>query len=257
MAHETGSTWFDLSPRNIERKLGSKAEIAKLVFMVFKVAVDLQPSVVYIDDVDKVWLATKGKKSVPEIVRMKNCIMLHKPRLTKEMRVMVVGNSRIPYGENVDRKEVVKFFGAQNNGKMLFTPCPSYSTRLKLWVHFITETGMDLVLLEKNPKFDINTLAYISEGYSAGNIYQAVSTTLPERRVAKMLESKRSLDSTEFISALSKTSYTYKDDYNGFQEFTDDVSGAKERRAMKEKAEGGGDDDKGKKGAKKGSKKKK
>jgi hypothetical protein len=286
---------FDLSPRNIERKLGSKAEIAKLVYMVFKVATDLQPSVVYIDDIDKVstlhtrpthpanpsdhprattfdslltlltpysifqvWLKSKGK-SVPEIVRMKNCIMMHKPRLTLETRVLVIGNSRIPYGPLVDRKELTKFFGAKNDGKMLFCPCPSYSTRLKLWAHFIAQTGMDLTLLEKNPQFDINTLAYISEGYSAGNIFQAVTTTLPERRVAKITESKKTLESTEFISALSKTSYTYKNDYVAFQEFTDDTSGAKERRELKEKAEGGGDDKKGdkKKGSKKGSKKKK
>src|SRR5690606_24517583 len=32
------ATWFDLSPRNVERKLGTKSEIAKLVHMVFKVA---------------------------------------------------------------------------------------------------------------------------------------------------------------------------------------------------------------------------
>lgn len=260
VAYETGATWFDLSPRNIERKLGSKAEIAKLVFMVFKVASELQPAVIYIDDVDKVWLATKGKKLVPEIVRMKNNIMAHKARLDKASRVLVVGNSRIPYYDKVDRKDLLKFFGPKNQGKMLFTPCPSYSARLKLWAYFISQTGMDLQLLEKNPKFDLNTLAYISEGYSAGNIHQAVQTTLPERRVNKILEAKRNLDSTEFISALSKTSYTYKDDYNSFQAFTDEVTGEKERRRLKElamkKAEDGGGGGKGKKGSKKGKKKK-
>lgn len=33
-----GATWFDLSPRVVERKLGTKSEIAKLIHMVFKVA---------------------------------------------------------------------------------------------------------------------------------------------------------------------------------------------------------------------------
>jgi hypothetical protein len=36
---------------------------------------------------------------------------------------------------------------------------------------------------------------------------------------------------------LSKTSYTYKDDYNAFQKFTDEVTGEKERRRMKEIAQ--------------------
>lgn len=154
IAHETGATWFDLSPRNVERKLGSKQEIAKLVYMVFKVAEELQPSVVYIDDVDKVWLASKGKKSVPEIVKMKNNIMQHKARLTKDKRVLVIGNSRIPYYEKVDKKDLQKFFGYKSSGRMIFTPCPTYATRLTMWKAFI---GTPLSFLVSHPTI---TIAY-------------------------------------------------------------------------------------------------
>jgi hypothetical protein len=75
---------------------------------------------------------------------------------------LVLGNSRVPYAEKVDRKELQKFFGYKNYGTMLFTPCPGYATRLRLWRHFINDTGMDIVALERNPKFDLTTLAYIS-----------------------------------------------------------------------------------------------
>jgi len=145
---------------------------------------------------------------------------------------------------------------------MLFTPCPwDYADRLMLWKHFIGKTGVDLQELAKNPKFDLTTLSFISEGYSAGNILQAVQTTLPERRVSKILDAKRSLDSAEFINALSKTSYTYRDDYISFKKFTEEVTGEKERKrleaelAKKKDGDGGGSKKKGSK--KKGSKKKK
>ena len=80
------SCWFDLSPRNIERKLGTKAEIAKLVHMVFKVASELAPSVIYIDDADRVFQTVKSKKNVPEVVKMKSFIMTHKAMLTRQVR---------------------------------------------------------------------------------------------------------------------------------------------------------------------------
>lgn len=206
--------------------------------MVFKVAEELQPAVIYMDDIDKVWLGAKGKKNVAEIVKLKNCIMQHKAMLnSKERRILFIGNSRMPYYDKVDKKDLIKFFGYKNSGKMLFTPCPGYAARLKLWKHFINATGMNVQEMERNPKFDLTTLAYISEGYSAGNIQQAVQTTLPERRVQKFQETGRTLDSSEFISALSKTSYTYKDDYNSFQGFTEEVTGAKERKKQQEAAE--------------------
>ena len=44
------------------------------------------------------------------------------------------------------------------------------------------------------------------------------------------------MDSSEFISSLSKTSYTYRGDYANFVKFTDAISGEAERRRLKELA---------------------
>jgi SpoVK/Ycf46/Vps4 family AAA+-type ATPase len=229
---QSGSTWFDLSPRNIMNKLGTKSEIAKLVHMVFKTAQELQPSVIYIDEVERVF-AKSGKKGGgknSEIGRLKQVIMQHKSMLTKNNRVLVVGNSRIPYDSKVDTKDLNKFFGLKNAGKMFFTPCPGYSTRYDLWKKFIGETGLDVAELMKSNKFDLDTLAYVSEGYTAGSIQRTVLTVLPERRVEKIREHYRSFDSSEFIGALSKTDYTYRDDYDDFREFTEEVSGEAARK---------------------------
>jgi len=238
IAAETNSCWFDLSPRSIERKLGTKAEIAKLVHMVFKVAAELQPSVIYIDDADLVFQSVKSKKNVSDVAKMKQFVLTHKAMLNRQTRVLVVGNSRAPFDAKVDKKDLNKFFGAQSFGKMLFCPCPNYATRVKLWKHFLLESGVNFALLERAPadKFDLHTLAYISEGYSAGNIQQAVQATLPPRRVQKLLETGRPVESAEFIAALSKTNYTYKEDYAAFVKFTEQVTGETERRRLRDLA---------------------
>lgn len=253
---------FDLSPKNIERKLGSKAEIAKLMHMVFKVASELQPSVIYIDEVEKLFTASKSKsKSAGDCGKLRAPLLTHKSFMSQASRILVIGNTRQPFHEKLERKDFIKFFGPFNSGKMLYTPCPNYATRLKLWRHFINETGLNCTQLEKYHKFDLTTLAKISEGYSAGSvsskhstcmllgsivqfaatigtvsimsclscfhdavpchvlfpqIQQAILSTLPARRVQKFLENGRQLDSNEFISALSKTPYVYKNDYANF-----------------------------------------
>lgn len=234
IAAETNSCWFDLSPRTLERKLGTKAEIAKLVHMVFRVAAELQPSVVHIDECERVFAAVKSKKNVPEVVKLKQFVVAHKAMLSRQCRVLVVANSRAPFDPRVDRKELLRFFGPQHFGKMLLCPLPNYATRLQLWKSAIVDSGINFSHAEQSAKFDLNTLAYISEGYSAGNIFQAVSATLPPRRVQKLLETGRALDSSEFVSALSKTAYTYKADYANFTRFTDAITGETERRRLKE-----------------------
>jgi AAA+ superfamily predicted ATPase len=67
-----------------------------MVHMVFQVAMDLAPSVIYIDDIDKVFVSAKSKKT-SDIVKMKNFILQHKAALTRQHRVLVIGNSRVPF----------------------------------------------------------------------------------------------------------------------------------------------------------------
>jgi len=63
-------------------------------------------------------------------------------------------------------------FGMENYGKMLFCPCPNYGTRLQLWRHFIDRAGLSTVDLVAAGALDLDTLAFISEGFSAGSILQ-------------------------------------------------------------------------------------
>ena len=60
---ETNSVLFDLSPINIDGIYAGKKEEDKLVASVMVTAKEYQPSIVYIDECEKVWPAKKkGKK---------------------------------------------------------------------------------------------------------------------------------------------------------------------------------------------------
>lgn len=60
VANLAGATWFDLSPRNTDRKYAGK-QVSLMIHMVFKVARLMAPSVIYIDEAEKVFLSDKKK----------------------------------------------------------------------------------------------------------------------------------------------------------------------------------------------------
>ncbi len=60
IAHLSGACFFDLTPRNTDGHYPGKA-VAMLLHMVFKVARTMAPSVIYIDEVEKVFVSDKKK----------------------------------------------------------------------------------------------------------------------------------------------------------------------------------------------------
>lgn len=64
IAHETKSMVFDLSPMNIDGKFAdNRASTEKMIAMVFVVAKEYMPSLIYIDEAEKIWSGKKkGKK---------------------------------------------------------------------------------------------------------------------------------------------------------------------------------------------------
>lgn len=180
----------------------------------------------------------------------------HKDLLTSDHRILIIGNSREPFDESVDVDELCSFFSAKNKGKAFFCPHPDYPTRIKLWNYFITKKGLDVAALSLSKGFDISSLAYVSAGYTAGSIAQAVNSSLTARRIQQISEGKRHIESSEFLSALSKTKCFYDDEYKNFSAFADLVTGEKARRDA-EKGGGSVEEGGGKKKKEKGEKKKK
>lgn len=182
ISHETNSIVFDLSPLNIEGKYTNKKEEEKLVASVMVVAKEYQPSIIYIDEAEKVWPAKKkGKKKGKKKkagdpsnpARIKKALGKWKgPKFFDDKtRITIIGCTSEP--ESGSKKDFKKFFD-----KAIYFPFPDYSTRRLMWKEFIMNFGGKL-----RHEFPLSTLAHISGGYSAGSIRKTCEKVLTQYRV--------------------------------------------------------------------------
>lgn len=163
--------WFDLSPRVLESlNLPDKAAASRLVHIVFTLAEQMQPSVIYIDEIEKVFAGKSKKGGLSENIKIKKDLVSHKELLSTEQRILIIGNSREPFDDSVDQDEICEFFNYEGGGKAFYCPHPDYSTRLKLWSSFISKKGVDVSSQTIHRGLNVGTLSHISSGYTAGSV---------------------------------------------------------------------------------------
>jgi IQ and AAA domain-containing protein len=251
IAAETRSVVFDLSPLSIEGVFAQdKKESEKMVAMVMTAAKEYAPSLIYIDEAEKIWAAKKKKKKgqkkakkndMKNPARIKGALNKWKPKwITDETRITIVGCTSEPHEGS--KKEFKKFFD-----KSIYFPFPDYTTRRLMWKVFIEKAGGKL-----KADFQLSTLAHISEGYSAGSIKKTCENVLTKFRKDRL--DQRPLTLPEFIGPLSLCGCTMDDQWKDFQTFTGFITGDDKRRAAIEAALAGDDaggDPKKKKGGKK------
>eukprot|EP00878_Enallax_costatus_P017399 GHUV01018273.1.p1 GENE.GHUV01018273.1~~GHUV01018273.1.p1 ORF type:complete len:830 (+),score=314.81 GHUV01018273.1:156-2492(+) len=164
IAHLSGACFFDLSPRNTDGHYPGKA-VAMLLHMVFKVARTMAPSVIYIDEVEKVFVSDKKKAKEfggqEPFSRIKKDLLRELKALGPGDRVLVMGCSREPW--LAAKKDEKAFMGTW--GKTLYLPLPDYASRRLIWPGLFARHGGKLQY-----DFDLSTLAQLSEGYSAGGL---------------------------------------------------------------------------------------
>ena len=116
-----------------------------------------------------------------------------------EDRVLVLGTSAEPY-----LCEKAKDFSAFTGffAKVLYCPLPNYPSRSMLWTAMLEKAGVE----RPNPD-EVQTLARISEFYSAGSICKVVSKTLSTRRVERLARKPFSIN--ELIGPLAKEEPVY------------------------------------------------
>lgn len=249
--HETNSIFFDLSPINIDGKYIGNKENEKLVASVMMVADEYQPSIIYIDECHKVWPGKKkkGKKKKggakkkkvdsQDPKRIKKAVKKWKERfLSEKKRITIIACTSEP--ENGSMKDFKNFFD-----KAVYFPFPDYTTRRLMWKTFIERCEGEL-----RQDFPLSTLALISAGYSAGSILETCQKVLTKYRVNN--QKNRPLALNEFIGPLSLRSNTMDDEYAGYVDFTDKLTGDdKMRKKLFAKEDDGKDGKKKKKGGKK------
>ncbi|XP_048056438.1 dynein regulatory complex protein 11 isoform X2 [Megalobrama amblycephala] len=255
LCNETGANLFDLSPAKLAGKYPGKSGLQYLLHMVFKVARQLQPSVIWIGDAEKTFY-----KKVPKLEKEMEPKRLKKnlPKVLKsikpEDRVLVVGTTRRPF--DADIKPFCKVYK-----KIILIPRPDYASRFTLWKELLQAGGAQL-----GPKLDLSSLAKVTDGYTQGHILQAIQTVLNSHRLNQ--QTKRPLTAVEFIPPLARQDPVYKEEEEAFKAWYSRTPLGKKRaraaRASEEaadlkkgKTKGGKLQKKGKEGKNKKRKKKK
>uniref|UniRef100_A0A7M4FUI0 IQ motif containing with AAA domain 1 n=1 Tax=Crocodylus porosus TaxID=8502 RepID=A0A7M4FUI0_CROPO len=201
---ETGANLFNLSASNIAGKYPGKSGLQMLLNMVFKVAKQLQPSVVWIGDTEKTFYkkVPKAEKEM-EPKRLKKNLPKILKSLKAEDRVLIVGTTTRPF--DADLRPFCKVFK-----KIILIPRPDYASRFVLWKHIILQNGGSL---SKSPT--ISCLAKMSDGFTQGHIIYAAQTVLTERRTRQL--NRKPLTAVELMGALARQDPVYKEEEDMFK----------------------------------------
>ncbi|XP_049443686.1 dynein regulatory complex protein 11 [Epinephelus fuscoguttatus] len=191
ICHETGANLFDLSPLTTAGKYPGKSGLAMMLHMVFKVARLLQPSVIWIEDAEKMFYK-KVPKEEKELdpKRLKKDLPKSLKLIKGEDRVLIIGTTKDPL--SADIKSLCKMYS-----KIILIPRPDYGSRYILWKQLINKQGGDVTRA-----LDLSSLAKISDGYTPGHLVRVVQSVVTKRRI--LLQANRPLTAAEFVAPLAK-----------------------------------------------------
>ncbi|KAH8968693.1 hypothetical protein BDL97_03G141700 [Sphagnum fallax] len=181
-----GATFLNLSASVIDGKYPGAKNINRMLQISFKIAKIMAPSMIYIEDVDQVFVTDKKKMKAYGLKDKPNRI---KKGLTQELkainpgeRVIFVGTTSKP--QNLQGKKgptkatanFCKFFT-----KRIYTPYPDHGALLQLWRGLLERHGAVL-----DHHFNVSILATLSANYSIGDIEEICKLVLTTQRIRKM-----------------------------------------------------------------------
>lgn len=242
VASELGAYVFNLSPRVTAGNYVGKANVTKMIHMAFKVAKAHPPSIVYIDNIEMVFIKKVPKDDQSDPKRIKKDLLKTIKGLKGSDRVMVIGTSYKPW--DGEAKAMLPVFD-----KILNCPIPDYASRYVLWEEFIRKRA-------PNAQYNLNVslITRMSSGYSAGTLSLACDRALTDRRM-KLIRNQP-LNANEFIEQILNLPPPSTEDALALKEWYDKTPMMKKRALLLADPadEEGGDK---KKGDKKGGKDKK
>jgi len=139
IASETKSLVFDLSPvATLGQYVSGRPDTDKMVAMVMKAAKAYHPSLIYIDEAEKVWPAKKKKKGkkakkndMSNPSRIKKALTKWRAKwITDDTKITIIACTSEPHEGS--KKEFKKFFDAS-----IYFPFPDYTTCRLMWKTFI------------------------------------------------------------------------------------------------------------------------
>jgi len=244
VARSCGANFFNISPPNTDGKYPGKA-VSMMMHIVFKVAQTMAPSVIYIDEADKVFLTDKKKiKAIKEETGATEAYNRIKKELLKNMktlqpgdRVIVIGGASTPFEcAKKDEKALIGFFN-----KHIYCPLPDYASYRTLWPELCLrhEGKMEY-------EFDLSTLAHVSEGYTSGQINTVCRQMFTKRRIERL--PKKPVTVREVLGHLAKMEPVSKEEDKKLRDWTDKLPNrAHLQKPAGEKPKSAGKEKKGKK----------
>ncbi|XP_032609502.1 dynein regulatory complex protein 11 isoform X2 [Hylobates moloch] len=201
---ETGANLFNLSSSNIAGKYPGKNGLQMMLHAVFKVARQLQPSVVWIEDTEKTFY-----KKVPNAEKMNEPKRLkkHLPQILKLLkpddRILIVGTTRRPF--DAELQSFCKVYQ-----KIILVPRPDYASRYVLWKQIIERNGGVLT-----SALNVSCLAKVTDGFTQGHIVEVVKGVLTDQRIRRQIH--KPLTAVEFIMAIASMNPVYKEEEESFK----------------------------------------
>eukprot|EP01135_Chromosphaera_perkinsii_P006810 Nk52_evm11s598 gene=Nk52_evmTU11s598 len=160
VASEAKSVFFSISASSLTSKWVGESE--KLVRTLFQVATELQPSIIFIDEIDSI-LTERSEKEHEASRRLKTEFLVAFDGVTSSAkdRVLVMGATNRP--QELDEAVLRRL------PKRIYVPLPDVSTRKKLFEHMLLGKA-EIQISSK----DIQKLALASDGYSCSDITNLV-----------------------------------------------------------------------------------
>ncbi|NXH57952.1 DRC11 protein, partial [Rhabdornis inornatus] len=207
---ETGANLFNLTPSNIAGKYPGRDALIMMLHMILKVGKELQPSVVWIGDTERMFSkgAPKGEDEVNSR-RLAKLLPQFLRAVKPKDRVLLVGTTSRPFDANLG-------LFCRVYQKIILIPKPDYLTRFgkyfnqALWKHYILQSGGTLTKL-----LNLNCLAQVSDGFTQGHIVDVVHTVLTELRLLQM--ARKPLRTAEFVTSLARHDPVYREEEETFQ----------------------------------------
>ena len=190
LATEMGAQIFNLSPKNTAGQFQGKANVTKMIHMVFKVARAQGPSIIYIDGFEMIFAKKVPKDDTSDPKRIKKDLA-KSIKLIKDHseKVILIASTNKPW--DGDFKSMVPLFD-----KILYCPKPDYGSRFLLWKEFIKRKSLEYPELVQT--INIGLLSRMSQGLSTGVIEMIVGRVITPRRLKRA--KKNPVKTDEFIS---------------------------------------------------------
>ncbi|VDK33316.1 unnamed protein product [Taenia asiatica] len=218
---ETGANLFDLTAENIMGKYTGKEATRLLVNMVFKAARLLQPSVIMVDQCEKMFGKKIPKTDKTDPKRLRRELPKAVKTIKQGDRILLVGCTHAPFDAQV--KPFCKLYD-----RIILLPRPDYASRYLIWKVVIVKNGGVLT-----DALDISSLAKVSDGYTMGMMDRACKEVLTERRLA--LLDKVPLVASELITPLSRMDPVFLEEEEAYKKwYRKTPLGKKKMKAIEE-----------------------